>query len=97
MCGSATGSALLKSHSTVSQGRWHLLFRGQLQKKKIIVYKKIIDKTTILVSQVFSMCVIGPLNFKGAQLVPQVLKLSCINPFTNYISDITYVANETMI
>ena len=43
------------------------------------------------------MCVIGPLNFKGAQLVPQVLKLSCINPFTNYISDITYVANETII
>ena len=67
------------------------------KKKKIIVYKKIIDKTTILVPQVFSMCVIGPLNFKGAQLVPQVLKLSCINPFTNYISDITYVANETMI
>ena len=50
-----------------------------------------------MVSQVFSMCVIGPLSFKGAQLVPQVLKLSCINPFTNYISDITYVANETMI
>ena len=67
------------------------------KKKKIIVYKKIIDKTTILVSQVFSICAIGPLNFKRAQLAPQVLKLSCINPFTNYISDITYVANETMI
>ena len=67
------------------------------KKKKLIVYKKIIDKTTILVSQVFSMCAIGPLNFKGVQLVPQVLKLSCINPFANYISDITYVTNETMI
>ena len=68
-------------------------------KKKIIiiVYKKIIDKTTILISQVFFMCVIDPLSFKGAQLVPQILKLSCINPFTNCISDVTYVTNETII
>ena len=43
------------------------------------------------------MCVIGPLSFKGTQLVPQVLKLSCINPLTNCISDVTYVTNETII
>ena len=56
-----------------------------------------LGETTILVSQIYPVCAIDPSNFKGAQLVPQVLKLSCINPFANYISDITYVTNETMI
>ena len=50
----------------------------------------------MLVPQVYSMCAIGPSSFKGAQLIPQVLKLSCISPFTNYLSGVTYVANETM-
>ena len=32
----------------------------------------------MLVPQVYPMCTIGPSSLKQAQLVPQVLKLSCI-------------------
>lgn len=41
------------------------------------------DETTMLVLQVYSMCTIGPLRFKWAQLVSQVLKMSCISFFIN--------------
>ena len=37
----------------------------------------------MLVLQVYLVCAIGLSSFKLVQLVPQVLKLSCINPFTN--------------
>ena len=42
-------------------------------------------KTTILASQVYPMCAIDPSNFKQAQLFPQVLRMSGISPFTNYL------------
>ena len=50
----------------------------------------------MLVIQVYTVCVIGPLTLKRAQLVPQVLKLSWIDPFTNSINDVAYVANGIM-
>jgi len=37
----------------------------------------------MLVPQIYLMCAIGSSSLKQAQLVPQVLKLSCIGPFTN--------------
>ena len=42
-----------------------------------------IDKTTILVSQVYSVCATDPSSLKRAQLVPQVFKMSNISHFTN--------------
>ena len=50
----------------------------------------------MLVPQVYSMCAIGSSSFKEAQLVPQILEMSCISSFTNCVSGVTYVANETM-
>ena len=38
---------------------------------------------TMAVPQVYSVCAISPSSLKRAQLVPQVLKLSCISLFTN--------------
>ena len=55
-----------------------------------------IGETTILVPQVYHVCTIGPLNLKRVQLVPQVLKLSWIDHFTNSVNDIAYVANGIM-
>ena len=51
----------------------------------------------MLILQVYSMCAIGPSSLKRAQLVLQVLILSCISPFTNTVNGITYVTNWTMI
>ena len=45
--------------------------------------KKSIGKTTILVSQVYSVCAIGSSSLKRVQLVPQVFKMSNMGPFTN--------------
>ena len=45
---------------------------------------KKIGETIILVSQVYPMCAVGPSSLNQAQLVPQILKLSCISPFTNF-------------
>lgn len=42
-------------------------------------------KTTILISQVYPVCAIDPSNFKWVQLFPQVLRMSGISPFTNYL------------
>ena len=42
-----------------------------------------IGETTMLIPQIYPVCVIGPLSLKQAQLVPQVLKLNYISPFTN--------------
>ena len=50
----------------------------------------------MLVIQVYPVCVIGPLTLKRAQLVPQVLKLSWIDPFTNSINGVAYGANGIM-
>ena len=50
----------------------------------------------MLVPQVYSVCAIGPSSFKGVQLVPQVLKLSCISPLLTVVSGVTCIANETM-
>ena len=47
----------------------------------------------MLVLQVYSMCAIGPSSLKRAQLVSQVLILSCISPFTNTVNGVTYVTN----
>ena len=47
----------------------------------------------MLILQVYSMCAIGPSSLKRAQLVLQVLILSCISPFTNTVNGITYVTN----
>ena len=51
----------------------------------------------MLVLQVYSMCAIGLSSLKGAQLIPQVLILSCIIHFTNTVNGVTYVTNWTMI
>ena len=50
----------------------------------------------MLVIQVYPVCVIGPLTLKQAQLVPQVLKLSWIDPFTNSINGVAYMTNGIM-
>ena len=49
-----------------------------------VKFNQIINETTILVPQIYLVCTINPLNFKWAQLVFQVLNMSCINLFTNY-------------
>ena len=51
---------------------------------------------TMSVPQVYSMCTISPSSLKRAQLVPQVLKLSCISLFTYCRCGIIYVADGIM-
>ena len=71
--------ALLKIH------KWNKLEKRnggkilELNSKRLLI-----GKTIMLVPQVYYVCIIGLVNFKRAQLVPQVLKLSCISHFTNY-------------
>ena len=55
--------------------------------QEILPYKtlsKKIGETTILVPQVYPVCAVDPSSVNQAQLVSQILKLSCISPFTNF-------------
>ena len=50
-------------------------------------------ETSLMVLEVYLMCVIGPLSFNWVLLVPQISKLNTVNPLLTSVGINTYVAN----
>ena len=65
--------------------------------KIILLFRLFLGEIILLVSEVYLMCIIDPLNFNRVLLVSQVLKLSVINLLLITINIIVYITNGIMM